>query len=47
MPFKSAKQRAYLFIHEPKLAKEWASKYGTKIKKHEPKTLGQAYMRNK
>ena len=33
MPFKSKKQRAYLFAKEPKLAREWARKYGTKIEK--------------
>ena len=51
MPFKSAKQRAYLFIHEPKLAKEWANKYGTKIhsgnKSKSKKSLGEAYMSKK
>ena len=47
MPFKSAKQRAYLFIHEPKLAKKWANKYGTKIKSESKKSLGQAYMSKK
>ena len=29
MPFKSEAQRRYLFVHEPKLAKKWAHKYGT------------------
>jgi len=29
MPFKSEAQRRYLFMHEPKLAKKWAHKYGT------------------
>lgn len=33
MPFKSVKQRKYLFAKHPKLAKKWAKKYGTKIKK--------------
>jgi hypothetical protein len=33
MPFKSEKQRAYLFANKPKLAKKWADKYGTKILK--------------
>ena len=33
MPFRSKKQRAYLFINKPKLAKRWAKKYGTKIVK--------------
>jgi len=36
MPFKSKKQRAYLFANEPEIAKRWAKKYGTKIKKSEP-----------
>ena len=47
MPFKSAKQRAYLFLNEPKLAKRWASKYGTKIHGKKKKTLGEAYMGKK
>jgi hypothetical protein len=33
MPFKSAKQRAYLFKNKPRLAKKWAKKYGGKVKK--------------
>ena len=33
MPFKSKAQRAYLFAREPAIAKKWAKKYGTKIKK--------------
>lgn len=31
MPYKSAKQRAYLHIHEPELAKKWDKKYGGKV----------------
>lgn len=30
MPFKSAKQRRYMFAKHPKIAKRWAKKYGTK-----------------
>ncbi len=30
MPFKSEKQRRYLFVHEPALAHKWAHKYGSK-----------------
>jgi hypothetical protein len=30
MPFKSAKQRRWMFANKPKLAKKWAKKYGTK-----------------
>jgi len=33
MPFKSKKQMRYLFANKPALAKKWAKKYGTKIKK--------------
>jgi hypothetical protein len=37
MPFKSEKQRKYLFANEPKIAKDWTEKYGSKIVK---KSLG-------
>lgn len=33
MPFKSVKQRKFLYAKKPKLAKKWAKKYGNKIKK--------------
>jgi len=33
MPFKSKKQRKYLFANKPKLAKKWTKKYGNKIKR--------------
>jgi len=33
MPFKSEKQRRYLFANEPKIAKEWTEKYGSKTVK--------------
>jgi len=31
MPYKSAKQRAYLHIHVPKVAKRWDKKYKGKL----------------
>lgn len=31
IPFKSIRQRKYMFAKLPKLAKKWAKKYGTKI----------------
>jgi len=31
-PFRSKKQRAYLYAKHPKIAKRWAKKYGSKIK---------------
>jgi len=33
MPFKSAKQRRYMFAKLPKIAKRWAKKYGTKVRR--------------
>ncbi len=31
MPYKSAKQRAYLHVAKPKLAAKWDRKYGGKV----------------
>lgn len=33
MPFKSVKQRKYLWAKHPEVAKKWTKKYGSKIKK--------------
>jgi len=33
MPFKSAKQRRFMYAKHPKIAKRWAKKYGNKISK--------------
>lgn len=33
MPFKSVKQRKYMYAKHPKLAKRWSKKYGNKIKR--------------
>lgn len=30
MPFRSAKQRRFMFAKHPAIAKRWAKKYGTK-----------------
>lgn len=32
MPFRSVKQRKYMYARLPHLAKKWAKKYGTKIR---------------
>ena len=32
-PFKSAKQRRFMFARMPRMAKKWASKYGGKIRR--------------
>lgn len=31
MPFRSAKQRGFLFAKHPEIAKKWAKEHGTKI----------------
>jgi hypothetical protein len=31
MPFKSKKQRAFLYANKPEIAKKWSKKYGSKI----------------
>jgi hypothetical protein len=33
VPFRSEKQRKYLFANEPAVAKKWSKKYGSKIVK--------------
>ena len=33
MPFKSEKQRRYLWANEPEIARDWTDTYGSKIKK--------------
>jgi SPP1 gp7 family putative phage head morphogenesis protein len=35
MPFRSKKQRAWLWKHRPDIARRWAHKYGSKIVRHE------------
>jgi len=31
MPFKSEKQRKFMFARKPEIARKWAAKYGTKV----------------
>lgn len=33
MPFRSQKQRKYMYSQHPEIAKRWAKKYGNKIRK--------------
>lgn len=33
MPFKSTKQRNWMYANKPKLAKKWTKKYGSKIRR--------------
>lgn len=37
MPFRSKKQRAFLYAKHPDIAKRWAKEYGNKIVKKQKK----------
>jgi len=37
MPFRSEKQRKYLWKNNPKIATKWSKKYGSKITKKKKK----------
>lgn len=37
MPFKSIKQRKYMWSKHPDIARKWTSKYGSKIKRKKRK----------
>jgi hypothetical protein len=37
MPFRSKKQKAWMYMNEPEIAKIWAKKYGKKIYKKKKK----------
>ena len=47
MPFKSAKQRAYLYANEPEGAKSFAKKHGNKIQAKDGKNLSQVRKNSK
>ena len=40
MPFKSEKQRKYLWANEPEIARDWTDTYGSKIHKAEGGRIG-------
>ena len=40
MPFKSEKQRRYLWANEPEIARDWTETYGSKIKKAQGGRIG-------
>lgn len=37
MPYRSERQRAYMHIHHPEIAREWDKKYGGKVVKKKRK----------
>lgn len=41
MPFKSEKQRGFMFANHPKIAERWAKEYGTAIAKKKKRALKQ------
>jgi len=43
MPFKSEKQRRYLWANEPEIARDWTDKYGSRVKKQLGGILDIAY----
>ena len=43
MPFKSEKQRRYLWANEPEIARDWADTYGSRIKKDDGGILDSKY----
>jgi hypothetical protein len=40
MPFRSIKQRKYMYATHPEIAKRWTKKYGSKIKPTKRKNVG-------
>ena len=40
MPFKSEKQRRYLWANEPEIARDWTKTYGSKVKKADGGRIG-------
>ena len=40
MPFKSAKQRAFMYAKHPQIAKRWTKKYGAKPRPSKAKRRG-------
>ena len=48
MPFKSEKQRRYLWANEPEIARDWTDTYGSRIHKNEGGINGryQRYIKN-
>jgi len=47
MPFKSEKQRRYLYANEPEVAKRWTDKYGSKPQRNKLKASGKQKQRNR
>jgi len=37
MPYKSAKQRAFMHIHHPEIASRWDEKYGGEVHSDSPR----------
>lgn len=46
MPFKSEKQRRYLWMHEPAIAKKWAHKYGSAVSRSNLKSAARSRIKS-
>lgn len=44
MPFRSLKQKGWMFLHKPEIAKKWTRKYGSKIEPGKNK-IGEAHVK--
>ena len=44
MPFKSEKQRRYLWANEPEIARDWTKTYGSKVKKADGGIMQDGYL---
>lgn len=45
MPYRSARQRAYMHIHHPEIAKRWDREYGDSMRTSRKDQIKQAIMR--
>ena len=45
MPFKSEKQRRYLWANEPEIARDWTDTYGSRIQKNKGGVASQGGMK--
>ena len=46
MPFKSEKQRRYLWANEPEIARDWTDTYGSRIQKNKGGVASQGGVKN-
>jgi hypothetical protein len=47
MPFRSEKQRKFLWIHHPEIAKRWVAEHGSRIQPKKKNTIRQKPKRHR